>query len=367
MKVKQTLRVLPTIIAVLLTVGCGGMPQRGTQDTSAKEAAVLEVRWTNDSGGTLTVENNLKEDLILFAGSINNRNNLGGIRKQSTRVIDFFDKVESSDGRFLLRAVKESVYRSKGSSLDPEKDVVYGGLIAFDKSKPRNITINIQQALGGDAEILMQNDTNMAVQIRTNRPDGPILTTLAPFERNKIVYLELNSRGYHFFPVYQYYDRANGVVQSLMPRSLADGVPMRPVAPGSRERTPEISFNITDRIELFSPFASLIVSNEVLPPRGIYLYKGSAMTSRNGNEMINPGWDETFELDLQKNSSYAIRDLQIDFGTGASERVSIQPYTYEAEYTYRVSVERGKQPIIEKLHRADSNNLAIDLVNENAW
>jgi hypothetical protein len=367
MKVKQTLMALTTIIAVLLTVSCGGMPKWGSQDSTAKEASRLEVKWNDDAGGSLTVENNLKEDLILFAGSINNRNNLGGVRKQSTRVIDFFDKVESSDGRFLLRAVKESVYRDKGSSLNSEKDVVYGGLVAFDRSKPRNITITIQQTLGGEAEILMQNDTNMAVQIRTNRPDGPVLTTLAPFERNKTVYLELNSRGYHFFPVFQYYDRANGVVQSLMPRSLADGVPMRPVAPSSRERIPEISFNTTNRAELFSPFASLIVSNEVLPARGIYLYKGAAMTSRNGNEMINPGWDETFELDLQKNASYAIRDLQVDFGTGASERVSIEPYTYEAEYTYRVSVERGKQPRIEKLYRADTNNLVLELLNENTW
>ena len=366
MKVKQMLRWLTTFIVVLLTIGCGSTPW-GSQDSSAKQAAKLDVRWDNDSGGTLTIENNLKEDLILFAGSINNRNNLGGVRKQATRVVNFFDKVEANDGRFLLRAVRASVYRSKGSSLNPETDVVYGGLVAFDRSKLRNTTIIIQQALGGDAEILMQNDTNMAVQIRINQPNGPVLTTLAPFERNKIVYLELNPRGYHFFPVFQYYDKANGMVQSLMPRSLADGVPMRPVAPGNRERRPEINFNTTNRADLFSPFATLIVSNEVTPQRGIFLIKGATMVSRNGNEMINPGWEELFELDLQKQSSFPIRDLQIDFGTGASERVAVEAYTYEAEYTYRVSVERGKQPKIEKLRKADSSNMAIELVNENSW
>jgi len=364
---KRLMMVLLAALTVLLAIGCVNSPQKGTKDSTAKEAAKLEVKWSNDPKGTLSVENNLNEDLILFAGSMNNRNNLGGVRKQSIRAVDFTDKVDINDGRFLLRAVKESVYRSKGSSLDPEKDVVYGGLVAFDKSKLRNITITIQQALGGDAEILMQNDTNMAVQIRINQPNGPVLTTLAPFERSRIVYMELNSRGYHFFPVFQYYDKANGIVQSLMPKSLADGVTMRPVAPGSRERRPEISFNTTNRADLFSPFASLIVSNEVIPQRGIYLYKGAAMTSRNNVEMINPGWDETFELDLQKNSSLSIRDLQIDFGTGANERVSIKPREYKAEFVYRVSVERGKQPEAVELKQADSNNPAIELINENSW
>jgi len=358
MSVRKFVFVL-AVIAVLLTAGCGSGPGRGTEDTSARDAARADVKWDDDAAGYLTVQNDINEDLILFAGSINNRNILGGVRKLDSRRVDFSGKLSEASGTFLLRAVKESEYRSKGSSLDSDA-IIFAGLVVFDKGDPRPININIQRYLGGNAVVTIQNDTNMALQIRVDRPDGPTLTTLAPFERNKKVYMDYNPRGYVFFPVYQYYDRTTGGIRSIMAQSLYDGIPALPELPGSN-RDATIDFD-SRPAGLFSPFATLIVTNETR--RGAILRQGSSvLTNQRGTQMFNPG-SETYELDLQKQSSLTVGGLAVDLNLGAANFIRIPDYTYRAEYTYQVRIREGGEPVITEIGKSDTSNLSITLLNE---
>jgi len=358
MKTKQTLLFLSAIIVTFAVLGCGTSP--GTQDTSPGQAARVDVKWDNDSSGYLTVYNDVNEDLILFAGSVNNRNILGGVRKLSSRRIDFFDRVNENSGTFLLRAVKESVYRTKGSNLGSD-DIIFASLVVFDKNNPRAINLNIQGYLGGEAVVIIQNDTNMALQIRIDSPDGPNLTTLAPLERNKRVYMEFNPDGYFFFPVYQYYDRASEGIRSVQARSLADGIPMMPEIPRPGRDAPVVNFDSTPA-NLFSPFATLIVTNET--NRGIYLLQGSSRKiNQNGTTMINPG-SETYELNLQKQNRLVIGGMQIDAGLGQTNNIQIPEYEFRAEYNYQLRVRQGAQPVISELSKSDTTELLLRLLNE---
>jgi len=359
MRMKQTIIVLAALITALAVAGCTGV-KPGTQDTSPGQAARVNVNWDNDPNGYLTVQNDLNEDLILFAGSINNSNILGGVRKLESRRVDFFDKLQEPSGTFLLRAVKESVYRSMGSNVASD-DIVFAGLVVFDKNDPRPININIQRYLGGNAQIRIQNDTNMALQIRIDRPDGPVLTTLAPLERNKLVYMDFNPDGYFFFPVYQYYDRTTMGIRSITAQSLADGIPMMPEIPRPGRNLPVINFDSTPA-NLFSPFATVIVTNET--NRGVYFLQGSSrMTNQNGTTMINPG-SETYELNLQKQPSLVIGGLQIDAGLGQANNIQIPEFNYRAEYNYQIRVRQGALPVITELGRSDTSVLSLRLLNE---
>jgi hypothetical protein len=357
---KNTCRVFLSLCAALaLAAGCGSIPS-GSQDSSPQEAAGVQVKWDNDSAGYLTVNNDVAEDLILFAGSINNRNILGGVRKLSSRRIDFFDKLSEPSGTFLLRAVKESVYRSKGSGLGSD-DIIFASLVVFNKNEPRPIQLNIQKFLGGEAVIVIQNDTSMALQIRVDRPDGPTITTLAPLERNKKVYMDFNPDGYFFFPVYQYYDRTNMGIRSIQAKTLADGIPMMPEVPRPGRDTPVINFDSVPA-SLFSPFATLIVTNET--NRGIYLLQGSSRkTNQNGTTMINPG-SETYELNLQKQSHLVIGGLKIDAGLGQANAIDIPEYDFKAEYNYQVRIRQGAKPVIAEMGKSDTSDLALTLLNE---
>jgi hypothetical protein len=360
MKLKRFGFVIAALLVMLLVAGCGSTPAPGTETTTAREAEKADVPWDDESSGYLTVQNDVPEDLILFAGSINNRNLLGGVRQLEERRVDFFDDVDSSSGTFLLRAVKESVYRAKGSALGSE-DIVFAGLVTFDKDNPRQINVNIQKVVGGDARIIMENDTNMALQIRIDNPNGPVLTTLAPFERSKIVYMDPNTMGYTFFPVYQYYDRASMGIRSVMATSLADGQSMMPEVPNASRPIPRIIWDGKPE-GLFSPFATLLVNNETTG--GIFLTTGvNPMTNQNGTQMINPGI-ETYELNLQKMDRFTISNLKVDPRQGAANIMDIPSFEYQAGYTYMVNVNRGVQPQIIEVGKDDSSSLSIDLLNE---
>jgi len=345
---------------VILAMGCGSGPTPGTESTSARDASRVAISWDNDSRGTLTVQNDVTDDVILFAGSINNRNILGGARQLSSRTIDFFGKVAEDSGTFLLRAVKESVYREKGSNLNSD-DIIFASLVIFDKSNARPIMINIQRYVGGEAIVVMQNDTAMALQIRLDRPDGPTITTLAPLERNKRVYMDYNNMGYTFYPVYQYYDRSTMGIRSIMPSSVAEGRQMLPIVPRPGQNIPTITWDASP-VNMFSPFATLIVSNET--DRGAFLLQGSGrMTSQTGNIMFNPG-HETFELNLNRQQSLVIGGLSVDLGTGQANLIRIPDYTYEAECSYQLRVRTGATPTITAMGRSDTSNLRLELLNE---
>jgi len=360
MKMGKVAFVLAAFV-VILAMGCGSGPGPGTESTSARDAARVDVRWDNDSGGFLTVENNTPEDLILFAGSINNRNILGGVRQLANRRIDFFSKVQSDSGNFLLRAVKESVYRSKGSQLDSD-DVIFATLVVFNKTDARAVNVIIQRYVGGDAVVIMNNDTNMTMQIRVGRPDGDVLTTLAPLERNKRVYMAFEPLGYVFFPVYQFYDRATMGIRSIMAQSLFDGMPMMPRPPTPGQPIPVINWDANPQ-GLVAPFATLLIANE--SNRGCYLTRGgSYMSNQNGTQMINPGI-ETYELNLNGQPSLRIGGMGIDFVLGAANIMEIPAFQFEAATTYQISARPGNAVIIERVGAVDtSGSLRLELLNE---
>jgi hypothetical protein len=345
--------------ALFIAAACGTSPTAGDSST-ARQAARVDVKWSDDKDGYLTVNNNVNDPLILFAGTINNRNIIGGVRAGATRRIDFFETVSDYSGTFLLRAVKETAYRSKGSSLGSD-DIIFAGIVVYDKNDPRPIQVDINKVLGGDACIIIQNDTSMALQIRVDRPDGPTLTTLAPMERNKRVYMDFNPDGYFFFPVYQYYDRASMGIRSITAKSLADGIPLMPEIPRPGRDVPVINFDASPA-GLFSPFATLIVTNET--NRGGYLLQGSSRkTNKNGTTMVNPG-SETYELNLQKQEHLKIGGMLFDLNLGQANNVPIPEYDYQAGYNYQIRIRQGQTVTVEQLNKSDTDEFVIVLVNE---
>jgi hypothetical protein len=349
------------IPAVLIAAagGCATSPTAGDSST-ARQAAGADVKWDDDSAGYLTVNNNVNDPLILFAGTINNRNIIGGVHAGAARRIDFFNAVSDYSGSFLLRAVKESAYRGKGSSLGSD-DIIFAGIVAYDKNDPRPIQVDINRVLGGDACIIIQNDTSMALQIRVDRPDGPTLTTLAPLERNKRVYMDFNPDGYFFFPVYQYYDRASMGIRSVTAKSLADGIPMMPEIPRPGRDVPVINFD-SNPAGLFSPFATLIVTNET--NRGGYLLQGSSRkTNKNGTTMVNPG-SETYELNLEKQEHLLIGGMFFDVNLGQANNIPIPEFDYEAGFNYQVRIRQGQPASVTRLNKSDTDEFVITLVNE---
>jgi hypothetical protein len=210
---------------------------------------------------------------------------------------------------------------------------------------------------------MLQNDSNMAMEVRLNSPTGPKLTTIAPLARNQKVYLQQNPDGYVFFPIYQYYDKESMAVRSVTTQNVAGGYPMNPQPEKPGMTMPIVNFDY-DTSQLFSPFATLIVTNETT--RGAYLLQGSSrLTSTSGMRMINPG-NETFELNLQKQEHLSIGGLAIDLSLGAQNYLNIPENDYQAGYNYQVRVRNDGVPLsVTQLNKSETDQFAIQLVNEN--
>jgi len=226
MRVIKTM-ILLAVIAALMMIDCAGGPKSEAQASA--------------TSGYLTVKNEMKDDLILFAGRIIERNNIGGVRKFESQRINFFDKFTEPSGTFMLRAVKETTYRNKGSAITGN-DEIFACLVSFDKNELNSILVVIPEFVGGDATVMFSNDSVMAAQIRVHQPDGPILTTLAPGQRLKQVYMDFFPNGYIFFPVYQYNDQETNGIKSIVP-DFSEGIVMMPMISRPGMNIPIVNLN----------------------------------------------------------------------------------------------------------------------------
>jgi len=365
---KKTMVLLAVLLLVPMMSFAGGKKESGDQSTNPKEAKKANVQWDNsssksssglkmddDSGAYLVLNNNINEALILFAGAINNKYILGGIRPMSTRKINFHNVVSENAGTFLLRAVKESVYRAKGSGINSD-DVVYAHIVTYDKKNPRTVQLNIDRRLSGQTYVVIENHTKMALEVVLNSPDAETLTTLAPGEMNKKIYLEPERDGYVFYPIFKYYDKTAGVIQTVE----TDRVTARrlnPENPAETGRTQTIKFDNIPADRLTFRFATIIVRNE--GEEGIFLLDGSSRLShqRNGN-LVNPG-NETFSIFLDGRAQE--RAYQIDY---FGKNYPVRRYNYKPGNTYQITFNRDGTSTIDDLNGFDVSELSLPLVNQ---
>jgi len=355
MKEKKIAMFCLAALLIAAFIGCAGGPEKGDQSSSPKEASRAGVKWDNDPNGYLYLRNNIKEPLILFAGAVNNKNILGGIRAESDRRIAYFDAVNETTGTFLLRAVKESVYRSKGSGISSE-DVVYAHIVTFDKKQPKATQLNIDFRLGGSSYVVIENHTNMALEVVLDSPSAETLTTLAPGEMNKKVYMEPSTEGYVFYPVFKYYDKKSDVIQSVEPdRGVARL--MNPAIPSQTVSTPTIKFDNTSIGNLTFRFSTIIVRNEGI--EAVRLLEGSGRVMNvNRTNIVNPG-NETYNIfigDRPQDRTYSI-----EYG-GKSYPVTTTRFI--PGNTYQILFDGKGNPVINPLGEFDKSELSITLLNQ---
>jgi hypothetical protein len=328
---------------------------------------MVNINWDNEAVGVLSVSNDVDDALVLFAGSINNRSIIGGIRPLSQRSFDIFNDVpaEIANGSFLLRAVRESVYRAKGSAVNDD-DVIFARLVTYNRNDSSlRTSVHIDTRVSGEGLVYFENDSNLVLEIRLDSPTGERIATLPPFQRKKAVYLTPDPYGYTYYPTYVYYDDKQRDIRSITTSDLAQGKSMRPVVPGGTEAIPFVAFAKPNTGNIFAPVATLIVVNE--SSGGIFYRSGTApQTSVRGNVMINSGDSETFELDMKQLKTREIGGLNIDPRQGEDRVLYVDPpMTYQAGFNYTLTIHRdASMTWSEDGAVADANKLEISLVNE---
>lgn len=160
--------------------------------------------------GSLTINNETSDDLVIFVGRVEKSAVLGGISKNSKRTFNLnnIDGISDS-GSLLIRAATYELYRGKARITD--EDVVFTGLVVYNlKDASDRSSISIYKGVDTQQQscIYVSNESeNFVLELRMGNPSqGEVLATLAPLTTNKRIYLAPRDDGlsYDFYPTFVY-------------------------------------------------------------------------------------------------------------------------------------------------------------------
>ncbi len=177
--------------------------------------------------GSLTINNETSDELVVFAGRVEKDAVLGGIHKNST---GFFDLRQipgiPASGSLLIRAAQYEVY--KGKARVTEDDVVWTGLVVYNLNDPSDKSlISIYRGIDTTRQTCIYASNlspNFVLELRLDTPtQGDVIATLPPLLRNKQIFLAPKPDGtaYDVYPTYIYVNPKTGE-KSAMTASDAD-------------------------------------------------------------------------------------------------------------------------------------------------
>ncbi len=163
------------------------------------------INFYNESGSVI-IQNETNEDILLFIGNIENNILLGGVKANSENHFDI-KNIEGtiSKGVFVARCILYSDYIEKKDITD--NDVFYQTIITFDtndSSYRSHILIPSIIDTSRKYGVITRNETEYIMNIRYESPQGPIVASLLPFESNKKVYLRESTTPVSLISEYRY-------------------------------------------------------------------------------------------------------------------------------------------------------------------
>jgi hypothetical protein len=166
--------------------------------------------YESDSGGLLTINNLSSTDVAVFAGKIERGNFMGAIKAQGSRNFDLTKLNLTDKGAFLFRVASVTAVDKKGKAGIREEDVIYTGLVAYERGRQINHDIFAKIDDRSESYVYVSNLTKYVVELRLNGSTGDKVAVLGPGERSKKLWIKQQELPYTFFPTYIYVDPNSG-------------------------------------------------------------------------------------------------------------------------------------------------------------
>ena len=351
MKAKTLLWACAAVLFAAMVAGCVSTPQK----QAVKD--MKNLSYANQTNGELELRNSTDYDLVVFAGSIDRRNIMGGIRPGQTRSFDFRTFLSSNSGAFLCRAVKTDVYAQKGGVV-AEADVMWAKLVTYGSSKS---SFTIMNEVGGDGKLLFENASPYPVEVRLNSTTGQVLTTLPPYCKEQYVYVKPNPRGYVYYPTYLMYDKEKGKINSITGKE-EDGQSARP-AEGTQ--TPQTVIFPMPNGKLFGARVAYLTIKNESGRAFIFRNDNTEVPSQNGYTMINSGETLTFEVDATEQGK-TFRTLNADFRVGTMNNRYVkffdgEPVLFKAGVEYEIAVYNQNGAVKTEIESSSERSIEYNL------
>jgi len=245
MKTKQMWVLLAVVILTLALVGCGSGP-KGTV------VSLSDEDFKSDAGGKLLINNNSGTELAIFVGNIARGNFIGAIGtgangRGKSRYFDIEKKLAGLPdvGTFIIRATTFAEFEKKGLAKIIEEDVVYTGLVTFNRNNPDRVEHDIFRGIDFTRKtfIHVQNNSQYVLELRLNAPDGEKVAVLSPRANPRKIWVKPNDDGLplSLFATYLYLDPNTKEINAFTDEANVFGKAFEPEAAGSDLRV--VSFD----------------------------------------------------------------------------------------------------------------------------
>jgi hypothetical protein len=371
MKKKAGLIFFAVFGVLLILAGCAGSPPVPAGTTTV---TINNDDFKSEPNGKLRITNMSSVELALFAGKVEKGNFLGAIGtgangRDKSRLFDLNNIAGLPEkGTFLIRATSFTRLNEKGLAGVTEEDVIYTGLITYDKkdSERREHDIFRNADDSQTTFIHVTNRSPYALQLRLDSSDGETVAVLAPGQRLKKIWLKPNPDGlpYEFFPSYAYVDTRTGEMNVFSDRENVNGKRFEPEPMGPDVR--EITFTGPGSGGPQFNVAFIKFQNDTDGLLNFMTAEGNYKKNERGSTSTSPGRTDTYQIDSGSSTSgktYTALTIKTDSGYVNLNPLTVIPgYVYEMVVTkmngtYQYDIKQGEQKSI-------AENIRFDLFGE---
>ena len=272
-----------------------------TTDKKTENEESNGISYDSEPNGTLKIANNTAKDMVVFLGQTPSVSNiLGGVKAGSNRFFDISDNVDDFDigGYLILRAMSEDEYTKNKATLSLAK-IEYSAMATYGQGKKFSTEIN--PSYTGDYYFKVMNSGRIGIELRKDSPDGEKLGYLPALATNYTLYAN-SPEGIAVFPVYVYYSKSKGTVNTVKVTDRFDSVMIGP-RPLTDKTVPTIEMPAKgikweDIVgKLSSPVAYITCTNNVTNQGAYFTKSGSTrLIAQNGYDLLNSGELNTYEI-----------------------------------------------------------------------
>lgn len=244
-------RLFLLILVSLITLAFFSCSDGGDDKNEGGNSAIDNISWSNESAGTLKVQNDTDKDVVLFQGQTPSVSNiLGGVRANSSRTFDISDDVDDFDtgGYMILRGISKSEYEKNQQDFSVAK-IEYSAMVTYGSGKKFSVEINPR--CFGDYYYKLANTGRIGIELRRDSPDGEKIGYL-PSYTNYTFYAD-SGEAITIFPVYVYYNKSTGEVFAIK----SDNSDSITVAPRHVSDSSGITINFSAPDDILDKISSL--------------------------------------------------------------------------------------------------------------
>jgi hypothetical protein len=295
---------MAVLAAVLLVLGCGSTPGNAGGGTTTT-VVLKDADFQSESNGKLFITNMAQTELALFVGRPERGNFIGAVGTGAnghpkSRGFDLNKITGLPDrGTFIIRAATFTTVGKKGLAAITEEDIVYSGLIVYDKSSPDRVEHDIFSGIDISQKtfIHLTNLTNYVLELRLDSSDGPKVAVLAPKQSLKKVWIEPKDTGfaYMLFPTYQYLDPNTRELNVFSDDEFASGKEFEPEPLGADQR--EIKFSGPGSGKPHYNVAFIRVQNDTDALLQFQTAEGNYKRNERGTLNTSPGRTDVYQVD----------------------------------------------------------------------